>query len=572
MKNTISYTLRSNGKEFLEAFKVKSIMVLNEANRIPRAKILMLDGDVSEQDFKISNLNFFKPGRLLEIDLGFDNDVTNVFKGLIIKHGIKISSTNNSYLEIECKHAAVKLTVNKKNRQFNNLNDNDVVTQLLGEAGISHKIDGLTDFTHGQLVQHESTTWDFMLSRVDVNGHLVLFDNEDLIITSPSMEGEEVADCAYGDNVISFQSEMDSESQFLQVESKAWSSAEQNLVVASESRSFKNEIGNISSEDLAQVLNNEPFHLQHSGSIPEDELTIWAKSKATKNELSKIIGNVRIRGNAAVFPGKIIKLTGFGERFTGKAYVTGVRHETSEGNWTTDIQFGLPSDWFSQRQGFQALPAGGMLPAVNGLQIGVVTQLENDPENEYRIKVRLPMVSNDEEGVWAQMAKGYAGDSYGICFLPEIGDEVVIGFLNDDPRKAVVLGMLHSSAKPAPVSPSDDNHQKVIVSRSDVKIIWNDDKKIITISTPGGNEIKLDEESQEVKIIDSHQNKIVMNGQGISIESASNLKLKARQNIDIEGINISSKANGKFAAEGNGGAEVKSNAIAILKGSLVQIN
>ncbi|CAN5331051.1 VgrG-related protein [soil metagenome] len=572
MKNTISYTLRSNGEEFMEGFKVKSIMVLNEANRIPRAKILLLDGNVSEQDFKISNLDFFKPGRLLEIDIGFESDVTNVFKGLIIKHGIKISSTNNSYLEIECKHVAVKLIVNKKNRHFNNLNDNDVVTQLLGEAGISHKIDGMTDFTHSQLVQHESTTWDFLVSRVDVNGHLVLFDNEDLIITSPTMEGEEVADCAYGDNVISFQSEMDSESQFLQVESKAWSSAEQNLVVANESQSFKNEIGNISSEDLAQVLNNGPFHLQHAGSIPEDELTIWAKSKATKNELSKIIGNVRIRGNATVYPGKIIKLTGFGERFSGKAYVTGVRHETSEGNWTTDIQFGLPSDWFSQRQGFQALPAGGMLPAVNGLQLGVVTQLENDPDNEFRIKVRLPMVSNEEEGVWTQMAKGYAGDSYGICFLPEIGDEVVIGFLNDDPRKAVVLGMLHSSAKPAPIGPSDDNHQKAIVSRNDVKIIWNDDKKIITISTPGGNEIKLDEESQEVKIIDSHQNKIVMNGQGISIESASNLKLKARQNIDIEGINISSKANGKFAAEGNGGVEVKSNAIAILKGSLVQIN
>ncbi len=572
MKNTISYTLRSDGEAFMQSFKVKSILVLHEVNRISRAHILLVDGNVSEQDFALSNQDFFKPGKLLEIDLGYESDVTNVFKGLVIKHGIRIRESNASYLEITCKHVAVKLTVNKKNRIFYDTTDKEALSQMLDEAGIDYTIDGLSDFTHRQLVQYESTSWDFMLSRVEANGNLALFDNEKLTLTAPSMEGEALLDCQYGTNVISFQAEMDSEKQFAQVESKAWSSADQDLVTVSGTHEFTNEIGNLSSEDLAQVLNDEPCLLQHTANLPEDELATWAKSKATKNELSKVIGHVRIRGDATVYPGKIVRLTGFGDRFTGKAYVTGVRHEVSDGNWTTDIQFGLPATWFARRQDFQALPAAGMLPAVNGLQIGVVTQLENDPDHEFRIKVRLPVVSNEEDGVWAPMIKPYAGDHYGFCFYPEIGDEVVVSFLNDDPRKAVVLGVLHSSTKPPPVTPSDDNYQKAIITKSDLQMLWDDEKKVITISTPGGQQIRLDDENKKVTITDMHQNRIEMSDQGITVESAKDLKLKARQNIDIEGLDISSKANGKFAAEGNAGAEVKTSAIAVLKGSLVQIN
>ncbi len=548
-------------------------MVLNEANRVPRAHIVLLDGNASRQDFELSNQDFFKPGKLLEIDVGYEGEVTNVFKGLIIRHGIKIRNTNVSYLEVECKHLAVKLTVNKKNRIFYDVSDKEAVAQILDEASIDYAIDGMSDFTHRQLVQYESTSWDFMISRADANGYLALFDNEKLTLAAPSMEGEALLDCQYGSNIISFQAEMDSESQFAQVESKAWSSTDQELVVASGTPVFTNEIGNLSSEDLAQVLHrDEPCFLQHTANVPEDELTTWANAKATKNELSKVKGYVRVRGNATLYPGKIIRLSGFGERFTGKAYITGIRHEVSDGQWTTDIQFGLPASWFSQRQDFQALPASGLLPSVNGLQIGVVTQLESDPDNEFRIKVRLPVISQEEEGVWAQMIKSYAGDNYGFCFYPEIGDEVIVSFLNDDPRKAIVLGALHSSAKPSPITLSDDNHQKAIVTRSNLKVLWDDEKKIITISTPGGQQIMLDDENKGVTITDAHQNLIEMNDQGITVESAKNLILKAQQDINLEGLNIISKANGKFAAEGSTGAEVKTNAIAVLKGSLVQIN
>jgi Rhs element Vgr protein len=572
MKNVVTFTLRSDGDKIGEGTKIKSIVILNEANRIPRATILLLDGDPSKQDFSLSNKDFFKPGRKIEIDLGFESKEENVFKGIITRSSIKIRKSGESFLEITCKHPVAGLATYKTNRSFYNLSDKDAITQILDEAAIKYEIPGISALKHTQLVQYDSSSWDFILSRADAHGAISVFDTEKLSIVKPSVKEKETINCEYGSTVLRMEAEMDAETQFPSVESRSWSPGTQDIIEEEGDQEFKNEIGNITSKELSKVLNSKPLPLHHTGNLPEDELSTWAKAKAAKNELSKIQGNVTIIGQSGIFPGKVIMLTGFGDRFSGKAFVTGVRHEISLGNWTTDIQFGLPSTWFAENENFNALPAAGMLPAVSGLQIGVVTQLEGDPDKEFRLRVRIPIVSKDDEGIWAQMSKIYAGGDYGFCFYPEIGDEVLIGFLNDDPRKPVVLGVLHSSAKSSPLPLKDDNHEKGIVSRNDLRMIWNDDKKFISLTTPAGNEITLNESTKCITIKDMHDNKIIMNNQGITIETAKDLKLKAGKDIQLQGLNISSKASGKFSAEGNGGAEVRTSSIAVLKGSLVQIN
>lgn len=87
-------------------------------------------------------------------------------------------------------------------------------------------------------------------------------------------------------------------------------------------------------------------------------------------------------------------------------------------------------------------------------------QLGNDPNGEDRILVKVPTLDSQSQGIWTRIATLDAGNNRGSFFRPEIGDEVVLGFLNDDPRDAIVLGMLNSKAKPAPLQASDNNHQK----------------------------------------------------------------------------------------------------------------
>jgi uncharacterized protein involved in type VI secretion and phage assembly len=173
-----------------------------------------------------------------------------------------------------------------------------------------------------------------------------------------------------------------------------------------------------------------------------------------------------------------------------------------------------------------------------------------------------------------------AGKKRGSFFRPEIGDEVLIGFLNDDPRDPIVLGMLNSSAKPAPLKASDDNHQKGFFTRSELKVTFDDDKKVICLETPGGNKVTLSDDAKGIALEDQNGNTLTLNDKGIvikspkdiTLEATGKLTLKATQDTSIEGLNVSAKANAQFKAEGGAGAEVSTSAIAILKGSLVKIN
>ena len=150
--------------------------------------------------------------------------------------------------------------------------------------------------------------------------------------------------------------------------------------------------GNLS-PDLAEVIGGDTHEIRHGGKLSQPELQAWADGRLQKERLAKVRGRAKFQGFAGVLPGKIIEVTGIGERLEGKMYVSGVRHKVASGNWETDVQFGFSPELFAETYNLRPLPAAGLLPAVSGLQIGVVTVLENDPDGEDRIKVRLPLVS-----------------------------------------------------------------------------------------------------------------------------------------------------------------------------------
>jgi uncharacterized protein involved in type VI secretion and phage assembly len=216
---------------------------------------------------------------------------------------------------------------------------------------------------------------------------------------------------------------------------------------------------------------------------------------------------------------------------------------------------------------------------VHGLQIGVVVQLESDPDGEDRIRVRIPVVDNNDQGIWMRVASLDAGNDRGAFFRPEIGDEVIVGFINDDPRHAVVLGMLNSSAKPAPVTAKDVNHEKGFTTRSKMHLMFNDDTKTITIDTPAGNSIIIDEQGTKIEIKDQSSNKITMESSGIKIESPMNIEIKAGVNLtlsaaaslSIGGASLGVKADGNLSLEG-ALAKLSAQGIAEISGSLVKIN
>lgn len=576
--DVVTLTILIDGKQIPGTYNVLSVMVMKELNRVPLAKLILLDGEAAKQTFAISNKADFMPGKKIEIKAGYKAKEDTVFKGIVINHSLKIRAAG-SYLTVECRDEAVKMTLDRKSKYYREQKDSDVIEEILGRHSLKKDVEATT-VEHKELVQFDTTDWDFVITRTEANGKFCVVDAGKLTIAKPDFSQTPVLTVGYGDTILEFDVEMDARHQFKAVKSMAWNPTDQAMVEASASEPSVSQHGNFSTDDIAKAVQVEEYTLRHGGKVPEPELQSWADAQLLRQRLAKSVGRVRFQGFAGIEPAMLLELAGVGERFEGKVFVSAVRHEIARGNWVTDAQFGLRPDWFAQLHDLRPPAAAGLLPPVGGLQIGIVTQLENDPDGEDRIMVRLPVISPSDEGTWARIATLDAGDKRGTFFRPEVGDEVVMGFLNSDPRHPVVLGMCHSSAKPAPHQPTDDNHEKGYVSRSEMKLWFDDDKKILTISTPAGNKLEMSEEDKSITIEDQNGNKIVLDKDGILIESAKDLILKASKDIKAEGTNIESKASGNFKAEGSSGATIKTSATAtleggtsaVVKGGMVQIN
>jgi len=570
-KSVVTHTIISGGTEVSRQYQLLSIIVNKEVNRIPMATLVYTDGELSKQSFELSGKADFEPGKEIEIKVGYSTDEKTLFKGIVIKHSIRVRN-KNSVLIIECKDKAVKMTAACKNKYSLDSKDSDIIEELIDTYGLDKDVTSTT-VTHKQIVQYNCTDWDFMLCRAEVNGLLCIPNDGKLSVAPPEFSGDSALTIQYGATVHNLDAEIDARLQYKSVKGSVWNYTDQELLKDTEAEDpGVPNAGNLSADTLADVIGETEFRLFHGAKIEEPELQAWVNAAMMKNRLSKIRGKVTTDGTADVLPGQLIQLNGVGDRFEGKLFVTGIRHQITEGLWQTTFQFGINPEWFVQTYNVQQPMSGAMLPAIQGLHIGIVTQLESDPDGEDRIKVKIPVINNDEDGIWCRVATLDAGEKRGTFFRPEITDEVIVGFIDNDPRHAVVLGMLNSSAKPAPLTAADDNHEKGYVSRSEMKMIFNDDKKSFTLETPAGNKFIITEDEKKIHLEDQNGNKITMNEDGIKMESAKDIIMKATGDIKAEGVNINIKGSAQTKVEGGSGAEVSSGGTTNVKGSMVNIN
>jgi Rhs element Vgr protein len=548
------FTVMVDGQEVGREQHLAGVYVSKTVNRISSARLVYLDGSASASDFPLSNAATFAPGAEVEVLAGPGGDPVSIFKGIVVRQGIRVRDQSASQLVVECRHAAARLTVGAKNAFFFDEKDSDIISGLLDAAGIARDVQA-TGVSHPQQVQFRATDWDFLLARAEANGRLVFTNDDKVAVRAPNLSGSPKCTLQYGATLIELDAEVDARSQYAAVKSLTWDPAQQAMVSRDASDPGIGGPGDLAGDDLAAAAGADSFELRHA-SLAEDEAQAWADAQWVKSKLSKVSGRAKCEGIATVNPGDMVELAGVGNRFNGKVFVTGVRQDCDLAQgWKTHLQFGSVERWAAQEHPITTPKAAALLPAVNGLQIGTVASNE-DPDGEHRVRVRLPLVNEQADGVWARVASPDAGEQRGFFFRPEIGDEVVVGFLEDDPRRAVILGMLHSSAKPAPLEGSDDNHEKAYKSRSGMRIFFDDDKKVVLVETPGGNKLTLSDQDQGIKLEDQNGNRIELTPDGIKIESAAALEVKATGELKCSGQT----------------AELSASSSTTVKGSTVAIN
>ena len=171
----ITHKILIEGEELSNVYQVKSIVISMEVNRISSANITLIDGEASQRDFKLSNEDLFVPGKKIEINVGYHSDEETLFKGIVIKHNLKIRA-NSSQLVVVCKDEAVKMTIGRRSKYYYDSKDSEIFEQLLADYELSSSVEA-TNHKNSELVQYNASDWDFMIARAQTNGQLCFVQN-----------------------------------------------------------------------------------------------------------------------------------------------------------------------------------------------------------------------------------------------------------------------------------------------------------------------------------------------------------------------------------------------------------
>jgi uncharacterized protein involved in type VI secretion and phage assembly len=157
-----------------------------------------------------------------------------------------------------------------------------------------------------------------------------------------------------------------------------------------------------------------------------------------------------------------------------------------------------------------------------------------DPNGQGRVKVSLPWAADSSGGsyeAWARLATMMAGSNRGTWFIPDVDDEVVIGFEFGDPARPYVLGSLWNGVDSPPESMdgSGNNYKKVVVSRNAVKVTLDDTdgQEQLILETPGGQKVTLKDGPGSVTIEDSNGNSVKLESSGVTVTAAAKCTINA---------------------------------------------
>lgn len=579
----LSCSVYCNGAKLKDTYSLVSASVRLELNRIGKATLKFNAGNMDKQTFDESDDPLFKPGNTIRLDAGGVDKEETLFDGVIIGLRILTGKDLRSYMVVECRDNAYAATQGRKNRIFEKKNDSDIIKEVLAAYG-SVDVDA-TSYQHPTLVQYYCSDWDFALSRADACGLFVFTEGSKIKVKKPEVSAPPVLTVTYGTDITAFDLELSSDDQFTQYEAVSWSPKEQKTVRVSASSPSLNKQGDLQPKNIAS---GDSLLLQTDAPTDEKALKQWVDGMALKAGLARYQGSVSFYGSAKVKPGCTIELKGLGKRFGGNLFVGAVTHTIESNEWMTEAGAGISPSNITDETDVVSPSATGFLPGLQGLHSAVVRKLDGDPLKEYRIQVELPWLDGKSKLLWTRLATMYATGGMGTFFLPEPGDEVLVGFMNQDPGHPVILGSLYGAKHQPPYEYEAKNNTKAIVTREKMRIEFDEEKKVITLSTPGKNTVEISDDGKYIRLTDQNKNEIKMDNGGITLSSAKDITLKAKGNItmdttmklsvtakqdaSLEGLNVKVQAKVGASVKGNATAELSASGQTTVKGAIVMIN
>ncbi len=476
-------------------------------------------------------------GTELEVLIGEDDDRKRVGIGEIVALELE-QRPGTSRVVIQAFDRSHRLHRGRHVRTFQEMSDGDIVSRIASDAGLQTDIDG-ADAQHDYLIQDNQTDYAFLAERALLTGLELSVDDETIRFRKPEPEGEPV-ELAWDSGLLSFSVRMSAADQVSEVEVRGWDPKQKEAISSTVSDSDTAPDNGVDAGQIRSSAFGQATALMTDLPVRDTSEAEALGHAALDHVTSGIVRADGVaHGDPAIRAGSRVKVTGFGERLSGTYDVTSTIHSIVPGVGY-ETRFAVRG---RRRGTLIELASGGVRsdPRRLGPVIGIVTNVK-DEDNEGKVKVRFPWLSDSEESAWARLASPMAGPDRGLQLVPERDDEVVVLFERGDPNRPIVIGSLWNGVDATPlggdaISGDGAVQQRMLKTRIGHTILLDDSdsSKSIVITDSAGNKMTWDAANSKIEI----------ESQGdLNVTASGDLKVSATGTLKLEGQGVELSASG----------------------------
>jgi len=472
----------------------------------------------------------------------------------------------------------------------------DIVKKVAGRAGVAVKAEA-----SGPVLEHVTqdgvSDWEFLRRLATETGAVLSMTDDKLEFVKATPATEAPAGRASPRsnplvleptlNLVSLRGTLTSNGQVPTVEVRGWDPAQKRAVVAGKSATTLSASLTATPVSLAQKFDSPPY-VASIPSITQQRVATAAAASLSDHvaggfaELEGVA-----RGNPKLRAGTAVQLTGVGEAFAGRYVLSSTRHDFSaEQGYLTSFVVSNTSErsLYGTTSGAQR----NGRPKISGVVPALVTNIQ-DPEKLGRVKVKMPWLDEAFESTWARPVLPGAGAGRGMVVLPEVNDEVLVAFGQDDFQNPYILGGLYNG-KDKPDKPWADHidggagkiKRRAWASRKGMCVEFFDtdgQEKVQVTSNSGAQRITLLQTTKGIEIVSEGPIEITAK-QGVNVTAKQDVKVTTGTgNVEIKGMNVKVEATTNLELKGaqvkltgQATTEVSSSGVTTVRGSLVKIN
>lgn len=240
-------------------------------------------------------------------------------------------------------------------------------------------------------------------------------------------------------------------------------------------------------------------------------------------------------------------------------------------------------------------------PGVFSLTLATVKDIKDDKKLN-RVKC-LPIGAPDDEMTdWCYVMTPMGGKERGLFLFPQVDDLVVLGYLENDPHRPIVLGGFWNTETTPPLTVADGKAEDYCLKtpqKVEFTLHDEDKKQKLTVTMPSGTVIEIDDEQQtvttknkggdtsltmkmkdgEIELTAKSKLTLTAGSASVTLEKNGNITVKGSGDITLDGKAVSAKAKGQLSLQGmdvsataNKDLNLKATATANVKGMLLKLN